>query len=444
MSQRCYRLLDSDRQFIEEGTAPGSYRPHEKENDLREKVELLGPRFDRLFEDVKLLEQGSDRTTNYLDTDAGRNTWIELMGIEEPSSQEKLEQELAFHRGEPGSGPAAFGVKLGRTVNRLMRWPAFGNLDQDDIVADLVWGFLCGLHYDLRMAGNVTEDVLREDTTEILHRVEERADTYANTIPDPQAEVLARSRQRRAKRREMALRVHEALSEDCPTTRLEMQWGFTDWDDESESEDTPSRFCSMVVAHLIDDAVDGEYKFNSVKQDRAFWREYGPAEEFGVEGFVTEAKVHSVIEERRLLKKHDLLCQLERDAETLATKSSQGAWAEDILPKIVEEGPVSSTDIAQDIYNSNDYKASVTRLAKDLAGRERNKQREGVEVWTERPLLEGDRDGWKATEYGKAANQALQRYLAGQGSYAQPLQLMPFPDELLKDVFAEVTTAGEE
>lgn len=435
MSQQSYHLLDSEREYLQKGTAPGGYRPRGMEKRLTEKVELLPARFERLFADIEQLEQGSERTANFFATEAGRYAWAELMGLEENSTREERKQALSFYHGEPGPAAAEFGAKLGRTVNSLAYWPAFGDHHQDDVVADLVWGFFRGLHYDPRTAGSVTDDVVRKETTAILDRVEDRADTHAEQIRSP-ATLLEDSHQRQAKKREMAIRVHEILGKDQAAVSLEMDWGFAEWIDERESG--PSEFCSLVVAHLIDDAVDEEHEFDSVGQDRAFWREHGPGEEFAVEDFVTEVKVHSVVESRQLFEKYDLLCQLERDAKQLADKGWKGAATKEVLPQIVEEGPISSTDIARDIYESRDYAASVTRLAKDLAGIDCETRDEEFDVWTDRPLLEGDRNGWEATRYGRATNHALQRYLALQEVYAQPIQFTPLPDELIEAALNEI------
>lgn len=444
MSPKPYRLLDSERTFLEEGVAPGGYRAHEMEDRLREKVELLAPRFERLFEDVELLEQGSEGTTNLFDTDAGRHVWMELMGLDS-LARDEVERALSFHRGEPGSGPAAFGAKLGRTVNRLTRWPAVDYLDHDDIVADLVWGFLRGLHYDPRRpGGNVTADVVREETTEILRRVENRAETHADAKSGSAEEFRDRLEQRMATEREMAMRVYDILGEDHPTTSVKVGHRDADHDGEGSGEDAPCRFCVDVVDHLIDDAVDGAHKPRSPGQNQAFWSEYGPAAEFAVADFVTEAKVHAVIEANRLFEKHNLRRQLERDAEALADKGSLGASAEEVLSYIVEEGFASSTDIAQEVYDSRDYAASVTRLAKDLAGLDCEARADEIEVWTEYPLLEGDQDGWTATRYGEAADHALQRYQALRALCGPRRDLMRFPVDLLDGALAEVATAGEE
>lgn len=443
MTEASFHLLDSEREYLEEGTAPGAYRTHEMENRVTEKTELLPTRFERLFADLELLEQGSERTTDFLATETGRQAWLELLGIDEDPSRGELERSLSFHRGELGSAPAEFGAKLGWAVNRLMYWPVFSGLQKDDIVADLVWGFLRGLHYDPRRAGTVSEDVIRDDTTAILQQIEDRAHTHAENIQESPAGLLDRSQKRQAKKREMAVRVNEILGEDYPTTSLDMDWGFVNSGAVGERDEATSQFSYWVVAHLIDSAVDQGHPFNSIAQERAFWRDYGPVEEFEAVDFVTENQVFSLVESRQLHERYDLLEQLVTDVQALAKKGWKGTAAEDVLPYTVEQGPVSSIEIAEAIYSNRDYAASVTRLARDLAGVEVDDRGDEIDVWTDKPLLTGERDGWEATRYGEAANHALERHLGSEANYAQPVQYMPFPSELVDNAFTEVTMEGD-
>lgn len=84
----------------------------------------------------------------------------------------------------------------------------------------------------------------------------------------------------------------------------------------------------------------------------------------------------------------------------------------------------------------------MTRLARDLAGVEVEDRRNEIDVWTDKPLLTGERGGWETTRYGDAVSYALKRHLASDAIYAQPIQFMPFRKELVDAAFTEVTSEG--
>lgn len=207
-----------------------------------------------------------------------------------------------------------------------------------------------------------------------------------------------------------------------------------------EAGNEPDDFCHEVINHLIDAALEGDQTIGSFGQHRSFWEQYGPVEEFDIEDFVTESEVYSVIEDRRLDEKYELKRDLEREAEILMKKGRMGIFAADVLPKLVEDGPLSSKEIAAQIDGSGDYTASVTRLAKDLAGDDTNTMLDEAEIWVERPLLRGDREGWEATEYGKATTHMFEKHLSQEEHhpYMSILELRPFPDGLLNNALLEI------
>jgi hypothetical protein len=440
MPPKCYRLLDTERAYLEEGTATGSYRDHELKERATEKVELLSDRFEHLFVDTELLERRFQEESNLLATEEGFQAWCRLMGLE-GATRGEVEEALSFGRSQRGSAPADFGAELGKTVDRLMRWPEFGDVTEEDIVADLVWGFLRGLQFDRRVAGEVTGARVQDDTDEIIGRVAERVDTFTESLDtDSTPGFLLRQRSRQNKRQEMTTRVQDLLVEDHSKDGEKLATEIAKRHEEDEDE--VSDFARQVVGHIMDGAVDGDQTIGSFGQFQSFWDRYGPAEEFDTGEIVTESKVYSVIEERRLDEKHELKRELEREAEALADKGRKGIPAADVLPLIVEDGPLSSKEIATQVADSRNHAASVTRLAKDLAGDESGSTLDGPKIWTARPLLAGDPSGWETTEYGKAATHALERHLAQNETHPyglDPREASPFPDELLSRALSEVT-----
>ena len=436
MSKKCYRLLDSEREYLKTGTAPGSYRPHELESRVAEKVKVIPSRFEHLFEDIELFERRFRDESSLLDTEAGAYAWAELMGIKDDSTWREMEKAMIFGSDGPESAPANFGVELGKTIGRLMWFPSSDDIEEEDVIADLIWGFLRGLQFDRRLAGEVTETRVQNDVDKILSRIEDRADSYARSLgTDELSESRIQLERQRLMNDAMAVRVHDLLRQD---STIDCERAIEIVERSEEAENDPNDFCHQVVNHLIDTILEEGHTIGSHGQHRSFWGQYGPVEEFDIEEFVTGSKVHTVIEERRLDEKYELKRDLEREAEVLVDKGRTGVSAVDVLPTIVENGPMSSKEIAAQIDSSRDYTASVTRLAKDLAGDDTNTTLDEAEIWTERPLLRGNQERWEATQYGKAAAHALEEHIAQNQTDVGFMKLRPFTNDLLRRALLEV------
>jgi len=320
-----------------------------------------------------------------------------------------------------------------------MRWPDLAGIENEDIVADLLWGFLFGVQFHQRPAPDVTAEVVREESTDILQQLEDRADASADSFAEPidpypvwKHEVI---------RKDLTQRVNDILLED-PSVELgaihpevpELRNSNISWE----------AFCSDVVYHLMDAHTASGHPPGTIGQWRAFWKEHGPIEEFDVEVFVTPDRVASIIAERRLVERRQLRNTIKADAELLVDKIWRGTPAADVLPTIVDEGPISSREVADSVHGSSDHEGAVTRLAKDLAGQECESRPEYVDVWDERPLLRGDPREWKPTAYGKAVNHMLGNVEAREEGYGLPAEVATrFPKELLNEALNEVGAVGD-
>jgi len=430
VSYQPHRLVGKERKYLQDGVAEGTYRPHELEQRATDKVELLPERFERLFEDIELLTRRSEKKPNLLATDTALHAWFELLGLGEQPTRREVEEALSPGLGGSGSAVAEFGADLGATVDRINRWPEYGSIQNEEIVAEFVWGFLRGLQFDRRLAKDVDTDRVREDVSQILDLVEERAEGHAESIGfDSPPQYLVQLELRRLRRREMASRVQELLGADGPAPDAELGTELQVGKD--------GRFYYDVVAHIIDRATDGEHDIDTNAQHSVFWDQYGPLESFDADEFLRPEQVESIIEDRRLLEKHDLKQQLSQDARVLADKGAKGAAAQKILPVLVEDGPKSSADLAESVDEAT---SSVTRLARDLAGVDcRSRNQRGIDVWVERPILDGSRDEWEITAYGEAATFALQKHLAAQDEIFRPKAVSRYPDELLERALEQVS-----
>lgn len=448
MAPKSYELSEKEQSYLEDGTAPGSYRPHELENRIEEKVERLPDRFRALFDDIELLNRGyfdsGDQASSErylpLATDSGYHAWLDLMGFDEPQTKQAIVDEFSYTREGHGSAPARFGAHLGQMVNRLMRWPDFGGIEEEDIVADLVWGFLRGLTFDNRAARDVTEDVVRDETADILQQLHDRAEIYAESTGDPSnlTNFFSRMNKRRELREQMARRVGDILmgrtsGGTCPVFSELVER-------DHDSGDTAGGLFYEVVDHLADKHLENDDPVRSTGQWFAFCKEHEPLAEFDVEEYLTEQRVLSIVQERRLVERVLLRKILDADAEVLAEKSWRGVSASRLLPVIIDEESISSKALAKTLETS-DYEGSVTGLAKQLAGQD--SWPEGVTVFVDRPLLHGDASGWQPTRYGRAALHALRVVDARDEKYAQPIELSRFPEKLLVDALDEIGPSAE-
>lgn len=146
MPPKSYRLSEKERAYLQTGTAPGSYRPHELDQRVDEKVSLLGKRVQQLIDDVALLDE-----VQRLEPKTWGRPWLNLLadsvgaqGIEDPFT---YDADSPFGNGDEvvlgGSVLAELGRELGKLVSRLLVAPA--GVDNTEIRADLAWGFLHGL-----------------------------------------------------------------------------------------------------------------------------------------------------------------------------------------------------------------------------------------------------------------------------------------------------------
>ena len=144
MSHTPHRLIEREQKYLETGEAPGSYRNHELEQLVEEKVSKLPERFQQLSDDIEILKQ-----EGYLDVDPWAEEWLELLGVDAPMADRSLEDEFTYSSSEEDyrltTPPADFGHDVGVMVGRLMLYPQA--VGQEDVLLDLAWGFLRGLYW---------------------------------------------------------------------------------------------------------------------------------------------------------------------------------------------------------------------------------------------------------------------------------------------------------
>lgn len=112
MSHTPHRLIKREQKYLETGEAPGSYRNHELEKLVEEKVSKLPNRFQHLSKDIELLSQ-----EGYLDVETWADGWLELLDVDTPIAGGPLGDEFTHPSPEKDyrltTPPADFGHDVG-------------------------------------------------------------------------------------------------------------------------------------------------------------------------------------------------------------------------------------------------------------------------------------------------------------------------------------------
>ncbi|WP_254542788.1 hypothetical protein [Halomarina pelagica] len=364
MSKRPYRLLETEREFIETGEVPeaSSYKPSMLEKRVQEKIDLLPHRIETLREDVELLDQAG-----YLDVETWTEGWLELLELDEQDSDRDFLSAFEFsytENGVHGSNPAKVGYQLGRMTKRLLALQPH-RIDQRDTHADVIWGFVVGLALEY-----TTLDEHESTKADILARLQKRADEDT------------------ARRQELDEALQAGVSPPLSITRPTEKTREILQNAGVESSDQLVREINRAIAkeHGMDEA----------------W-ELGLSAEHTVEELLTPQTVLRALRENKLLERRELGSILKADAERLADKGGTPS-ALDVFKEVRDNEGSSSREIAEGLNQYHDWTSNVTRVAEDLAATadETDRIRE-FEIWKDRPLLHGDKyEGWKLTAYGRA------------------------------------------
>lgn len=468
-TRKLMRLSEVEYRYLRYGTFTDGYieRENQKRTDkvekqIEDRVELLPDRFEMLFEDIELLYQGrfkSDKDggdvqgdepepNDYpkpaegslyspLDTESGFNAWLMLLGLDDHSTKQEVIDALTYSEAGSESASADFGAKLGLMAYRIMGKPEPEHVEYDDIVADLIWGFMKGLCFDGLKSGDLTPELVEETSIEMIERIEQRTElavenkrSQLETQNSEVARYLFRSPWRDVKD-EMANRVNDLLSNQGITTgrqlNLKNQKTLP-----VNAEDDDVKLCYAVVDHLIDHHIDSDSRMGTEGHLRDFKDKYGPLEEFEIDAVVTEDLINHLLEEKRLREQIQLINFIERDIERLRKKRYRGVEAYDVFKEIAEtNGQLTSSMIGSRLST---YQGSITRVAKDLAGLD-CESREQSEVWIDKPLLKGDSGGWETTNYGKAVHNRIKEQ---EGPWNGLLDMTPNSSSVLLDAIDEI------
>lgn len=159
-------------------------------------------------------------------------------------------------------------------------------------------------------------------------------------------------------------------------------------------------------------------------------------DETAIEDEITAEMVTRTLEENRILERHRIRNLIEDDAQRIDEKGGTPTARSVLLEVVKAETAVSSSDIAEGLQEKSrkmrDWTGEVTIRAGDLAGEEDGGPMAAErDIWTDRPVLQGQSSGWETTAYGEALSCYLQRP-------DSPIPFFNFPEEHIEKALNEL------
>lgn len=376
MRYQVHRLTEAEREFLETGEAPGSYRTHEMEANIREKVEILPTRFQDLADDIEILSEN-----NYLDAEIWADSWLELLGIELSEINEyptdvftHSSSEAENQLGYP-TPPERFGHEIGKMICRLMLYP---RVEDENVQLDVAWGFLEGMY-------ELTDESVHDSLSQLEKRSKQKQETAEQVVGG-----LKTSRQ--------AIQVSgEKINNHLAAILDEEGIETTEW----------------MIQKVRNELQDERLEFLRKETDEEGW---------SVETAITPEMVREVVLESRIREKQQLREMIRKDAERVTDKAGKPTGGEVLIGVFKNaNSEVSSQTIAEGLNETRDWTSRVTRIARDLAGdTDGDQEWDHREVWEDRPVLDGSKEGWRTTAYGHVLASCLSE------SSLQMIEINPF------------------
>jgi len=425
-----YALTGAERRYIRSGD-PGGESKTNMEARIETKINRLGYRIDHLLADIFLLH-----ANDYLTEESWKDGWVGLLGFDEypvqPSTQRKRAPELTDFEepsndseiveacrmasntetdiGRPMSSTKEFGRDIGELARKLSLAP--GEMDEDEVLQDIAYGFLEGLYFDHRPAG-LGDQLMQQRQkymNEIISALQKQLEhelTYDREWAEWEREWRVQGDLWDEHRTAMISRLREILNEApepiAPRRSMsEFRSRVLEKRGDTDSQETGVNErgidCQDLLFVLIDNSIESDYPVGSSGHWGDFKAEHGPAEQFEPEEFIQYDRVVTLVEEYRILERNVLYRHCQTDADRIQGKKARGLDALDVFSAIHNsKSAISSKQIARDIGSETSYQGQVTQICTDLASRE----------WEQRPVLAGSKDGWELTAYGRLLAESM-------------------------------------
>lgn len=355
-TQKIFRLLESDYDYLHGDDT--NYSNSDMEDRVLEKVDLIPKRIESLRYDVSWLND-----EGYFE---GERWHSRVGGLFQQSEDLTGKSVLATNE-----QARTLGHDLGIIANYLIA--GVDELDDPQIRQQIVWGFI-ERFYPISSSWSDDEEVEMEELTDFIEQAHQKRQ-------DRLWEDIKEFEERQDIAREMQLHILRSFEDE--RIALPEVTSIPDYE--------RNRFAAVLVLCGYLDSEVASHESPSEQWDQ-FIDQIDPPT-FDISSELSPDKIRSHLDDGviEILEEID---PVNRDTRRVLETSWRGVEMAAVLRTVADNPGISSKDIENSLENSN--QSAITRLAKDMAGM----QREHGEVF-ERPLVDGDKDGWTLTEYGE-------------------------------------------
>lgn len=388
LSEKEFKYLEL-KNDIEEKSIPNDwgYRPHEIENQLDEKLELLPYRFRLLADDIHSLNQYNLFNSEH---------WIAQLDELGFQASQSTMSTANYNGGEIDRYKyGSIGEMFGLISHRITH--AADNETGDEV--DMILGFIEGLLF--------------------AHDIDARVHTRKSIFPNVIEALKTRS--------------EELVEQFTSNERDANEWYQT----QTEEREQELRYLSDVIEQYeivpeqSSENVASSVKFQLESHERSVNQDNANI----IENITAKEVIETVIEESLVEARQFENISYEH-WERLEQKSGRGPDPKDILLFLDENGDSSSREIADELSqvegSDRDWTAGVTESARDLAGQRSIDEHPEREIWSNHPLLNGNPDSWSLTSFGKALTERQRAYENNELS-----SLHSLPSEIIEELISE-------
>lgn len=377
-TSKLFRLVPSEYKFLygDEMT----YSQAQSEENIEKKVTRIPNRIDSLRIDMEtLFDEG------YLEGEPWRSRMVGLFRRIGNSSDEELTTALLNTSATdlPTDSPAShFGYKLGDIADHLIS--GIEELDNRHVRQHIVWGFMKRVY----LPGPHSSD--HEEYNTAMDELVAFIDRAHTARYERAQESMQEIETRRAFARELLAHILESFEDD----RIDLP------EVTSIPKDETERLVAELVLGAYIEATVGNQGTLEEQWDQ-FLMEIDRSS-FDISSEFTVETVHSYLHDYGILTFLEQIDTVVGDAGRILDASWKRVEMESVLRAIANNPDDSSAEIRQSVDGS--HVSAITRLAKDMAGDEKtlgDDERKWGTVFSDRPLVTGDSDGWRLTEHGK-------------------------------------------
>lgn len=391
-TRKLLRLSETEYRYLENEEVPESYREDGRQRtdkldgQVEEKVDLLSERFEVLLEDIDLMASGG-----FQHTDEWIDAMVSLLDLDLPAHTDHVKSQLEFQVALPGdevSKPQMFGRQMGQMLWHLFCFGLGETVSEEEIQQNVAVGIIEGLtrKQPIGEAPIFAQEViekLQEQARETEKDVKFVMESFDRT---PDADLLEEINTNLRHLLESSDLVPPSLLPDRPETDSEKNFVLETY--------LENKLLKLIEADLSEVQISGLIQEPETLMDEG----------------LTQSRIDRLIREHDLVRQQKLVNTLQEDSDRIRDKKGKGVEAVDILGVLgASDTAMSSAEIATEI-GAEKWKAGVTGLARDLSGDRREEANRHRDIWNDRPVLSGDKDGWSLTVYGEVLHLHLRRF----------------------------------